>query len=184
MRRALRGERFRGEWAEWRALLRGPLGPEADRPDGSLPVGEVAARRIRRVYDRMVRDGSRIDDSSPADDLHELRKRGKELRYLLELFGGLFPSDVVDPMVASLKDLQSVLGLHQDRAVQAEALRELARDIGAQPGGPDALLALGVVIERLENEQHDARDDFAERFGAFATKRQRRLVRETFGGKR
>ena len=64
----------------------------------------------------MVAMGGAIDDDSPADDLHELRKRGKELRYLLELFGGLWPTDVVKPMVKTLKGLQDVLGTHQDRA--------------------------------------------------------------------
>ncbi len=31
--------------------------------------------------------GGAIDESSPAEAYHELRKKGKELRYLLELFG-------------------------------------------------------------------------------------------------
>jgi CHAD domain-containing protein len=184
MRRELRGNRFREEWGSWRAFLAGPMGPDGDRPDAALPVEEVAARRIRKVHGRMVSDGYRIDDASPAEALHDLRKRGKELRYLLELFGRLFPHDVVAPMVASLKDLQEVLGRHQDRNVQADTLRALARDLVREPGGPDAVLALGVVVERLEKEQAEARGEFAERFAAFASKKQRRLVAATFGGKR
>ena len=76
-----------------------------------------------------------IDDDSPAEALHELRKRGKELRYLLELFGSPFPEDVVKPMVATLKDLQEVLGRFQDRAVQIELLREMRDELAAEPGG-------------------------------------------------
>ena len=57
----------------------------------------------------MVRDGRAIDDESPPESLHDLRKRGKELRYLLELFGSLFPPSVVKPMVSALKGLQDVL---------------------------------------------------------------------------
>jgi CHAD domain-containing protein len=182
LRRALRGKRFREEWAAWRAFLAGPLGPEADRPDAALPVEDVAARRVRKVHARMVADGGRIEDASPAEALHDLRKRGKELRYLLELFGGLFPDEVVKPMVASLKDLQEVLGRHQDRHVQADTLRALARDLAGEPGSSDALLALGVVVERLDTEQAEARAEFADRFAAFASKRQRRLVAATFGG--
>jgi CHAD domain-containing protein len=184
MRRDLRGNRFREEWATWRAFLAGPLGPDDGRPDAAKTVQEVAARRIRRVHRRMVADGAHIDHTSPAEALHDLRKRGKELRYLLELFGGLFPDEVVKPMVASLKDLQEVLGRHQDRDVQADTLRALARDLAREPGTSDTLLALGVVVERLDKEQADARGEFAERFAAFASKQQRALVKQTFGGKR
>jgi CHAD domain-containing protein len=128
----------------------------------------------------MVRDGRAIDDASPDTDLHELRKRGKELRYLLELFGGLFPRDVVKPMVAALKDLQDVLGRFQDRSVQTDSLRASAEGLAAVPGGPDALLAAGSLISALEADQHDARAHFAERFAAFASREQRDLVKTTF----
>ena len=75
----------------------------------------------------MVRDGSAIDDDSPAEDLHDLRKKGKELRYLLEFFAALFPADTVKPMVKTLKALQDTLGRFQDREVQAHVLRDARR---------------------------------------------------------
>ena len=112
--------------------------------------------------------------------LHELRKRGKELRYLLELFGGLWPRAVVKPMVRSLKGLQDVLGIHQDREVQAVHLRGLAGELASSTGGPAALLALGVLVDRLDAEQHEARDAFAERFAAFAAPDQQALVAKVF----
>ena len=108
-----------------------------DRPRAALPIEAVAADRIRKVYRRMVRDGDRIDDDSPDEDLHELRKRGKELRYLLELFGSLFPDDVVKPTVKALKDLQDVLGHFQDRSVQDDgAARRWHRARRAAGRGP------------------------------------------------
>ncbi len=58
-----------------------------DRPAATMPIGELAGERIRKVYRRMVQMGRAIDDSSPPEAYHELRKKGKELRYLLELFG-------------------------------------------------------------------------------------------------
>src|SRR5690606_22537648 len=124
----------------------------------------VAGRRIRKVYRRMVAMGEAVDDASPATALHDLRKRGKELRYLLELFGGLWPGDAAREMVRALKSLQDVLGTHQDREVQADALRSLAPDLAGMEGGPDALLALGAVVDRLGAEQRAARERFAERF--------------------
>jgi CHAD domain-containing protein len=132
------------------------------------------------VYDRMLQMGGAIDETSPAEALHDLRKRGKELRYLLELFGGLWPAETVKPMVRTLKGLQDVLGRHQDREVQADSMRALAPELTGVTGGTDALLSLGVLVERLEREQHEARDHFAESFAAFAAGEQRDIVDRTF----
>jgi CHAD domain-containing protein len=183
MRAALRSERFSASLAEWRAFAALPPARKGDRkarPRAALPIQAVAGDRIRVVHQRMLRDGGRIDDSCPDEALHDLRKRGKELRYLLELFGGLYPADVVKPMVSALKRLQDVLGRFQDRAVQVEKLRALARDLATQERGPDALLAMGLVIDALDRDQHAARAEFAERFAAFSAKEQRKLVEKTF----
>jgi CHAD domain-containing protein len=182
LRRGLRSRRFSALLAEWRALAGAPAGADdpAERPRAALAVEVVAADRIRAVYRRMVRDGRAIAADSPDEDLHELRKRGKELRYLLELFGGLFPRDVVRPMVAALKGLQDVLGRFQDRSVQADSLRASAERLAAVPGGPDALLAVGALISALEADQRTARAAFADRFAAFAAREQRELVKATF----
>ncbi|WP_205697875.1 CHAD domain-containing protein [Conexibacter sp. SYSU D00693] len=182
LRQDLRGPRFAGALEAWRELaVSPPAAPgDPDRPRAALPVEEVAADRIERVYRRMVRDGKAIDEDTPAEALHELRKRGKELRYLLELFGGLFPAEVVKPMVKTLKGLQDVLGRFQDRAVQAELLEEAGRELVQHATGPAALMALGLVVEELHADQRAARDEFHERFAAFAAKDQRKLVRATF----
>ena len=128
----------------------------------------------------MVRDGSAIGDDSPAEALHDLRKRGKELRYLLELFGGLFDPGVVKPMVSTLKDLQDVLGAFQDGEVEVETMRALGDDLAVEPGGPAALMALGPVLDALLAGQQRAREHFAGRFGPFAAPEQQALVRATF----
>jgi CHAD domain-containing protein len=177
VRRALRSNRFAAVLEAWRALA---TAPPSEEPRAALPIEAVAADRISRVYRRMVRDGSKIDDASPDEDLHELRKRGKELRYLLELFGSLFPNDVVKPLVRALKDLQDVLGRFQDRSVQTEMLRANADELATLRDGPGAVLAAGLVISALEADQGDARAHFAERFEAFSSSGQRKLVRGTF----
>jgi CHAD domain-containing protein len=140
----------------------------------------VAGARIRAVYRAMVRDGGRIGEDSPPEALHDLRKRGKELRYLLELFGAPFPRKVVKPMVSTLKELQDVLGRFQDRAVQAGTLRGLADDLAAEPGGPTALLALGPALDAVLADQRAARQRFAAAFAPFAAAGQRRAVRAAF----
>jgi CHAD domain-containing protein len=180
LRRELRGPTYRHAWGDYRAFLAADLGPAGERPDAKRPIVDVAGRRIRKVYGNMLAMGAAIEATSPATDLHELRKRGKELRYLLELFGELWPRSVVKPMVRSLKGLQDVLGVHQDREVQASYLRGRAGELAKTTGGPAALLALGVLVDRLDAEQHEARDAFAERFAAFAGADQQALVGEVF----
>jgi CHAD domain-containing protein len=179
---SLRSHRASRLLAEWAAFLEDLVESDtAERPDAETPIAEVAGRRIVRVYRRMVKMGRAIDRSSPAHDYHELRKKGKELRYLLELFGApLFPGDVVKPMIRSLKSLQDVLGRHQDREVQVATLRTLRDEVAALPGGPAALMAMGVLVDRLSEDEQAARLQFAESFAAFAAKSQRRLVKETF----
>ncbi len=182
MVRELRDQRCERLLSEWGALLE-DLGsrPTDDRPDATVPIGELAARRIRTVYRRMVKMGRAIDGDSPAEDYHELRKKGKELRYLLELFGApLFPPEVVKPMIRTLKSLQDVLGRHQDREVQVATLSALRDEVSAHPSGPAALMAMGALVMRLGEDARATRAAFAESFAQFASKSQRELVEDTF----
>jgi CHAD domain-containing protein len=180
--RALRSERTSDLLSGWRAFLdQLETQPEAERSEATQPIGAVAGARIGRVYRRMVRMGRAIDEASPPEAYHELRKQGKELRYLLELFGGaLYASEVVRPMIKRLKGLQDVLGRHQDREVQAALLRALGAELARAERGEAALIALGALIARLAEDAHAARGEFAGRFAEFAAKPQRRLVKETF----
>jgi len=181
--RALRSERAAALRRDWLELLEGLVGRAwDDRTDAIRPIGEVAGERIRKVYRRMVRMGRGIGPGSPAEDYHELRKQGKELRYLLELFGTpLYSAEVVRPMIKTLKALQDVLGHHQDLEVQTTMLRSLRDEVSSFPGGPAALMAMGVLVERLEADAQAAREEFAGVFMPFAGKRQRALVDQTFG---
>ena len=88
-------------------------------------TGGAAARRCRRPS----RCGSAIDDHSPAEALHDLRKQGKELRYLFELFGSLFPKDALGSAIKDLKWLQDNLGEFQDTEVQRLAVRAFAEEL-------------------------------------------------------
>jgi CHAD domain-containing protein len=182
MEAALRSDRtskLLRDWAEF--LERLPASPVDERPKAVTPIGDVAAGRIDKVYRQMVEMGRAIDDDSPHEALHDLRKKGKELRYLLEFFAPLFPGKVTKPMVKTLKALQDTLGRFQDREVQAGLVRSLGTELGGRAGGPEALMAMGVLIERLNEQQADARAEFHERFDAFSSPEQRALVKKTFG---
>jgi CHAD domain-containing protein len=177
--RSDRARRLRDDWAQALPVL--VLADEAERPDAARPIGELAGERIRRVHRRMVKMGRAISADSAPEQYHELRKRGKELRYLLELFGAaLFTPEVVRPMIKALKGLQDVLGRHQDREIQIEMLGELGQELVLRPGGAEALMAVGTLIDRLQGDAHAARGEFSAVFAEFASDAQCKLVAQAF----
>jgi CHAD domain-containing protein len=182
MERSLRSPRAGQLFEDWDRFLETLVElPVDDRPLAAEPIGRTAGTRIRKVYKRIVGMGRGIDPASPPEAYHELRKKAKELRYLLELFGvKLFDEEHVAPMVRALKALQDVLGRHQDREVQMTMLRSVADEVATLPGGGRACLAMGVLIDRLGLDEVAAREEFGERFADFASHDQRALVRHTF----
>lgn len=178
MASALRSNRAHVALSDWAELL----GDLAANPgaDGTHPVSEIAGAQIRRVYRAMVQDGGKVDDSSAPTALHQLRKQGKELRYLLEFFTSLYPADVIRPMVRTLKALQDSLGRFQDRQLQTELIHSLGEEVRTLPGGACALMAMGQLVERLDEQQLQARAEFAARFADFASPEHAVLMREVF----
>ena len=59
-------------------------------------------------------------------------------------------------------------------------VRGLCDEVSALPGGGRALMAMGLLVEHLAEDQRQARSEFAEVFAEFSAKQQRRLVKETF----
>jgi CHAD domain-containing protein len=168
-RRGLKAKRTQDELDTWATFT-------VDVAPSEVTVQALASERISKVYKKMLRMGGSIDDDSPAADLHELRKVGKELRYLLEFFQSLYAPEVVKPFIKTLKGLQDQLGRFQDREVQATALRNLAPDVDSPP----TVMAMGVLVDRFIKEEAQARTEFADRFASFASREQRALVKEHF----
>jgi CHAD domain-containing protein len=74
----------------------------------------------------------------PAPDLHDIRKRAKQLRYATEFFAPLFAEKAVRKYLPKLADLQEALGTINDLDVAAGLMRQLE-------GGTDRAFASGVV---------------------------------------
>ena len=144
---ALRSVRTANLFEDWDRVLESLVElPLEDRPDAQRPLGAVSGERIRKVYERIVRMGRAIDAGSPPEAYHKVRKKAKELRYLLELFGvKLFDEEAVTAFVKSLKGLQDVLGRHQDREVQIAMLRSSSKEVSDLPGGGAACMAMGTL---------------------------------------
>ena len=145
--RALRGKRY-GRLLETLAVT--DVHPAAEK--GVDLVAEVA-----RPY-RKLRKAVLIAGPDPADEvLHDLRIRGKKLRYAAELAaptGG----KPVRRLVKATKRLQDVLGEHQDACVAETRVRGLVAEDAAE-----AFIA-GRLVERERARQATARGEWYEAY--------------------
>jgi CHAD domain-containing protein len=192
MARALRSARFTQLMDDWGAALEKVIS-KREAPVRSVkparatgkPVataGTLAADQTRVAFRKVARKGGAITDDSPAESLHDLRKRAKELRYALEFFAPLHDKQAYGAVLGDLKRLQDCLGDFQDTEVQIDEIRALAEamlEAQAAPRGimARAILAMGEITTGLAGRQAAARDAFARRFAGFAdTEGQRRMT--------
>lgn len=163
--RALRSARFRNAIEHWRTL--GLLAEPSDQ--GHLTSAEdLAAQRLRQAHRRVTKRGRAIGPDSAPEALHDLRKRCKELRYLLEIFGPLHDPPTHRAALKDLKGLQEVLGEFQDAEVQSLAVREFAATMISTHSAPaPTVLAMGELAAQLSGHQRHARTEFAASFAAF-----------------
>jgi CHAD domain-containing protein len=163
--RGLRSARFARLQRDWREALKAAAAADAARPT----IGRLAATKITRANRRVLKTGAAITAQSPPDALHDLRKRCKELRYLLEMFGSLHDQEQHSRALKRLKGLQDCLGTFQDAQVQGAQIRRFAEDImSGHTATAATLLAMGEIAADLARVQRRARDDFEGRFRSFA----------------
>jgi CHAD domain-containing protein len=172
---ALDSDRYRRLVQGWgrflgRSRAASPVPPNAARPISAL-AGERLVKASRKVESR----AQAIEPASPAAQIHRLRIAAKKLRYLLELFGSLYPRREVDRLVKAFKGLQDVLGAHNDLATQKRSLAAFAEELAASGTSPAApFLAVGYLLARLDDRQAQVR----ERLGGALVKYLRPANRE------
>ncbi len=179
--KALDSARFRKLGAAWTAFLENPVDEDETSYEAASPIIAVASQRIWRTYRTVYRKGRKIKASTAPEALHELRIEGKKLRYLLELFRGLYPEDQMQLLIAALKRLQDNLGNFNDFEVQQDSLRQFAHEMEAEGLAPvDTLLAMGTLVEHLRQRQARARRQFAASFTAFSAEEPRKAFLTLF----
>ncbi len=174
LNRGLRSDRFATVLGDWRKAL---TVPRAGRRPAGPSAGDLAADRTRRAYNKVIKLGVAITDDSPAESLHTLRKRCKELRYVLEFFASLHDPAAQKAMVGDLKRLQDCLGEFQDSEVQQLEIQALAAAMLSRQAAPvRTLLAMGEIAGQLGRRQLEVRAEFAGRFAGFAGAAGRRWL--------
>ena len=85
------------------------------------------------------------------------------------------------PMVKALKTLQDNLGEIQDLQVQMHSLRQISQQMADEAEvAVDTLMAIGMLVEALDERQRRARAAFRKRFASFATPANHDLFKTLF----
>ena len=114
----------------------------------ALREGERLETAARAEYRRLRKTAKRLGAESSDDELHRVRIKAKRARYAAEALGG------ESAFVRRAKDVQDVLGEHQDAAVAEERIRELVAQVR---GTGRTALAAGRLIERQRERRASAR---------------------------
>ena len=144
---ALRSPRYLALLEELERTARAPRVRSA-----TVPLDGIARKEFRKLR----KAARRVDASSPDDEVHALRIKGKRARYAAEL-AATAVGKRARKFVAEAKRFQDVVGEHQDAVVAEDHLRELQ-----QRGGPEAAFVAGRLVERQVERRRRSRAELAE----------------------
>jgi CHAD domain-containing protein len=167
-----RGTTLTGEWQAALAAV------SNDPPPGAPPIGHVAAAHAYAAYRRVVKAAASVDADTHADHLHKLRRRCKQMRYVLDSYASVYPRGPHREVLSALKSLQDCLGAIQDVDVQCRQLTELAHDMIRRGTPAETLLAMGALRERTLRRDAAARQNLLPRLRTFCGPATRARVRE------
>jgi CHAD domain-containing protein/CYTH domain-containing protein len=145
-----------------------------ERAEG--PVVIEVKQAIRRRYRKVLEKGSAIGPRSEAEAYHRLRIDVKKLRYMMEFFAAIFEPDAYREMLGRLKEIQTILGEHQDLDVQRRHLKEFTRIESLHT--EETLEAIAALREEMAKLEEKKRREFREAFVGFSRTREllRRMV--------
>jgi CHAD domain-containing protein len=153
---ALDSPRYRALVSDLSRLLeRPPLTGEAAEPAGRV-LPKAVARDIRRTRRRMRRANRTPAGHERDVALHEARKSAKRARYAAEAAGPALGRKPGRRLVKRIKNVQSVLGDHQDAVLARTAAREIG--VHAHLAGENAF-SFGLLHERAHHQALAAEDE-------------------------
>ena len=145
------------------------------------PTIELAVNKIQKTYKKIYKAASKINNTTPDENIHKIRIDCKKLRYLLYFFGSEFSKKKLKIVSNHLKSLQDKLGIFNDLTVQGEFLKNYLYQLEHKPKNDIMLIAaLGGLISSLYTMQIQQRDKCIEELAVFSNDDNRQLFGETF----
>ncbi len=120
--RFLSGDIFLQEFEELMRFAKSSLA-EGFCDEAFSPVIVDVKAALSARYEKILKKGGKILDSSAAHEYHMVRIEVKKLRYLMEFYSSILDKEAYMKMVGRLKKIQTVLGEHQDLDFQREHLK-------------------------------------------------------------
>jgi CHAD domain-containing protein len=114
--------------------------PELEAGNGAAADSTASAdllAGLRKPYQRLIKAVIALPPDPPDDDLHALRIHGKRLRYAAELARTATKkkqAGQIRDLITATKDLQTVLGDHQDAVIAADRMRSILYSLDARTG--------------------------------------------------
>ncbi len=179
--RMLNSKRYAKFKQDWEAFLDAQIRhPSAEaQPSTQIRAGDA----IWRCYRRTLKQGRAITARSRIDALHELRKTGKKLRYLIEAFRSLYPDKEITALIKELKSFQDNLGSIVDFDVQIRLLRGSVEKLDRErQADKQIIFSIEKLMVLLGEKQHNARAAFAKCFNTFARHSNQRQFKRLFQG--
>ena len=137
--KAIDSERYRGLLGRFEQAL-----PGLSASDGEVKLARLAEKELGRLRDAY----SDLGPDAPDDELHAVRIRAKHARYAAEL-AARSEGRALAALAAACRDLQDLIGAHQDAVVAEARVRALA--------GDDSRVAAGRIVELERRRRREAR---------------------------
>ncbi len=132
---------------DFQAALLSLLGyVQREATDGAQTPADLkkaVASRLDKLHKRALRDGKKFLALNQ-EQQHDVRKRLKRLRYLIELTAPLFSTGKRKRMATALKPVQVALGLYNDESMALQAWRAML------PDEPNAWFGIGWLMARQQ----------------------------------
>jgi CHAD domain-containing protein len=174
----LKSAKYKQILSDWGAYL---LSKDIGNQQKLISARALAKTIIMKRNKKVLKFGQQILTTGSDELLHQLRIEGKKLRYLLEFFNSLFVQDKIYYLIEKLKILQENLGEFNDLIVQQERLIDSAREITPRSRtGKNAVLALGILIGKLNEKQQVIKKEFAKSFSGYADPKVQKIFDELF----
>ena len=166
VRAGLRTDRGAKLSAEWHRAL----DELTSAPMSGPTTRELAGQQARSAYRRIVKVAAPVTEHTPADHLHRLRRRCKQMRYLLDSYGSVYAPEPRRAVLSALKKLQDCLGDIQDSDVQRTQLADIATTLSSRGIPVATVLAMGALRDRNATRDLAAREDLLRRLQIFTAR--------------
>ncbi len=142
--------------------------------DASETCRNLLPDLLSATWKPLKKRARRLEDESPDEDFHEVRKYAKRMRYASEAVAGALPDSLAEEakrFTERCVEVQDVLGEHQDAADCIRFVEEIASE---HPSEGTFSLAAGRILERESQTVMRHRQRFFEIWSQFDRKRNRR----------